>query len=139
MDLYEMFEGWQQASVTAQMTLSILVELMQKQERDITFGAYAKGILTAAKGAPEAVQSEISKRVVEPVANEYAKAAHGSRRWAGYDFTAPEQIFASETRFKDALYQSLIDFLFGNGYDTAEWAMPICGFTSTAKWKLEPY
>lgn len=139
MDLVEMFEGWQQASsTTAKMTLSILVDLMQKQDRDITFGTYAKGILKASGTAPADVQHELTK-LVYSIANKYAKVVHKESLWSGYDFTAPEQVFANESLFKDALYECLLDFLFSKGYQEAGWAIPIREFTSTAKWKLEPY
>lgn len=134
-----MFEGWQSTSTTCQMTLSILVELMTKQERDITFGAYANGILKAIEDVPEDVKTKITKHVVKPVADDYAKVAHEKGRWKGYEWSAPEQVYTVEYNFKDALYEKLIEFLFSNGYQDEQWSLPIREFTSTAPWKLEPY
>ena len=139
MELYEMFEGWESASLTAQIALGMLVELMNKQERDITFGTYAKGILKAADGAPEDIRTNITKLVVDPIAEKYARVAHGSGRWSGYDFTPPERIFEIESNFKESLYDALIEFMFSKGYQDEVWAGPIKTFTCTAPWKLEPY
>lgn len=125
----EYFEGCSRADIS-RLAVIQLASRMRELGKDITFGAYAKGMLNAMQHAPEEV-----KAVGKPIMESYISRIWVDN-WSGYSYMSPEQILESEAEFKEELFNTIVGYIFDHRLQETPWAMDIKRHVSTAPWEM---